>query len=60
METLLKPCPFCGNTRVFVMYSEIHKAYFVFCTNCKASTNVAARKEDAIYLWNKRVENEKE
>lgn len=58
MEILLKPCPFCGSTHVRVMYSETHKAYFVFCTNCKASTNVAARKEDAIYLWNKRAEPE--
>ncbi len=58
MTDELKPCPFCGSTRVRVMYSEINKAHIVFCTNCKASSNVAARKEDAIYLWNKRPEQE--
>ena len=58
MEILLRPCPFCGSTRVRVIYSEINKAHVVFCTNCKASTNVAVRKEDAIYLWNKRAEPE--
>lgn len=56
MNKELKPCPFCGSTRVRVMYSEINKAHVVYCTNCKASTNVAVREEDAIYLWNKRAE----
>ncbi len=58
MEILLKPCPFCGSTRIHVRYSDLNKAHFVYCTNCKASSNVAARKEDAIYLWNKRAEPE--
>lgn len=58
IERRLKPCPFCGSTRVRVMYSDINKAHVVYCTNCKASTNIAVREEDAIYLWNKRVEPE--
>ena len=56
MNNKLKPCPFCGSTRVRVMYSDINKAHVVYCTNCKASTNIAVREEDAIYLWNKRAE----
>lgn len=50
----LKPCPFCGSKRIDI--SSNGKVCVCFCTNCKASTNLAARKEDAIYLWNKRAE----
>lgn len=59
MNKELKPCPFCGSTRVRVMYSDINKAHVVYCTNCKTSTNIAVREEDAIYLWNKRAEPER-
>lgn len=59
MNNKLKPCPFCGSTRVRVMYSDINKAHVVYCTNCKASTNIAVREEDANYLWNKRAEPER-
>ena len=55
MSEELKPCPFCGSKRIGIV-SNIQKGYVVYCTNCKASTNVATRKEDAIYLWNKRAE----
>jgi len=55
MSEKLKPCPFCGSKRIEIA-SNIQKGNFVYCTNCKASTNIAFRKEDAIYLWNKRTE----
>lgn len=55
MTDELKPCPFCGSKRVD--FAKIpNKGLFVFCVNCKASSNFAVRKEDAIYLWNKRAE----
>lgn len=58
MSEELKPCPFCGSKRIGI--SSNGKVYVAVCTNCKASTNLAARKEDAIYLWNKRAESTNE
>lgn len=54
MSEKLKPCPFCGSKRIEISSNGI--VCVVYCTNCKASTNLAERKEDAIYLWNKRAE----
>ena len=54
MNNKLKPCPFCGSKRIDIASNG--KVYVCYCTNCKASTNTAARKDDAIYLWNKRAE----
>ena len=57
MNNKLKPCPFCGSKRIDIASNG--KVYVCYCTNCKASTNTAAREEDAIYLWNKRAEPER-
>ena len=53
----LKPCPFCGSKRVAIFTLKNNKGRFATCMNCKASTNIAAREEDAAYLWNKRAES---
>ena len=53
----LKPCPFCGSNRLD--FAKIDgRGMFVYCTNCKASTNIAVRREDAVYLWNRRAGKE--
>ena len=57
MTDELKPCPFCGSKKV-EFANMPGRGMFVYCMNCKASANIALRKEDAIYLWNKRAEVE--
>ena len=52
----LKPCPFCGSKRIIIYDRGNNKGKFAICTECKVSTNVADREEDAVYLWNKRAE----
>lgn len=54
MDPKLLPCPFCGSTKTTV--TNPGKYYIAFCRECKASSNYTERKEDAIYLWNKRAE----
>jgi len=56
MTDELKPCPFCGSKRVKVMQLSGTKNKYAACLNCKATSNVAEREEDVVYLWNKRVE----
>lgn len=55
----LKPCPFCGSTRVSgvtlsnksLMFRE-----FVDCEDCGASTTTHATKQEAVDAWNTRHE----
>ena len=55
MSEQLLSCPFCGYAKpTFAIHQ---KNVFVYCPQCKASSNVAQRKEDAVYLWNKRAES---
>ena len=55
MDERLLPCPFCGSTKIRIAH---HPPYYIgICDECKASSNLAARKEDAVYLWNKRAEH---
>lgn len=53
---VLKPCPFCGSKRIIIYDRGSNKGKFAICMECKVSTNVADREEDAVYLWNKRAE----
>lgn len=54
MSEDLKQCPFCGHNKPEI--AQIKGGMFVYCPNCKTTTNIAMRKEDAVYLWNKRAE----
>ena len=56
MTDELKPCPFCGSTRVSIMKLSDGKNKFAICMNCKATSNAAKKVEDVKYLWNKRAE----
>lgn len=51
----IKPCPFCGNTKVTVVLGT---GFTVRCLNCGASVPTNARKNtvDAIKIWNTRYE----
>jgi len=46
----LKPCPFCGSSRVAVVDS------FVQCGTCSAAGPYASSEEKAVQRWNNRVE----
>lgn len=49
----IKPCPFCGCVELdFCRTNEV--ASWVECTFCGGQTQHAAKREDAIRLWNKR------
>ena len=65
----LKPCPFCGNTNLFVgTKSEIEDEsvdsdYYTVCCDytsggCGAKSGYRMYREDAIALWNSRKSNE--
>lgn len=56
-EPIIRPCPFCGCTNVIVdeFWERYDKPYFVACDGCGASGPYTRKKEEAIDLWNKRV-----
>lgn len=53
----LKPCPFCGDSRIFIdMRNQDSIAYYVaFCFGCGARTSPYVNEQDAIEAWNLRV-----
>jgi Lar family restriction alleviation protein len=58
MESELKPCPFCGNTKIRDN-EYIRDGRQVVCSGCGASTqayNPLANKK-AKHLWNSRTQN---
>lgn len=57
MNEKLKPCPFCGNSDI---YLAGYSVYWCECKNCKAETGAHNTKESAIESWNMRVEEEDE
>ena len=58
MAEELKPCPFCGSTRV-VVSAEMPRAYYVECQDCWASLSWSYSSEDkAIASWNRRAPDE--
>lgn len=64
----LKPCPFCGHiAHVSVLKQSVTPRFYVVCSNAKdrciaSDSYVFGRKyptrEDAIYVWNRRAEDE--
>lgn len=53
----LKPCPFCGSDNIFVdeFWERYDEPYFVTCNGCGANGPYTRKKEEAIELWNRRV-----
>lgn len=57
MDTIeLKPCPFCGSSRISVRGATI---FYVVCLDCEASTNIAHEKQRAIDYWNRRKNSDR-
>jgi Lar family restriction alleviation protein len=54
-ETALKPCPFCGETALFLVPPYKSKTYLVYCDNCTARGAWALSRNGAIAAWNRRV-----
>lgn len=50
----LKPCPFCGGEAELRGFDA--PEYWVWCPNCKASTDAHTCKGGAIAAWNTRAE----
>lgn len=56
MSEELKPCPFCGGMNIHIW--DISTPW-VSCNDCLANTACALTKEEAIRIWNRRVNNGK-
>lgn len=58
----LNPCPFCGSkqNRLFIEQDEAGW-FYVICApsdnGCAATGPAAITKEDAVNLWNRRIDN---
>ena len=58
---MLKPCPFCGNTNIYLNGGE-HVGYdkrpywYVHCYECGADAMGNENKEQAVQNWNRRVD----
>lgn len=50
----LKPCPFCGGEAELTGFDA--PEYWVWCPNCKASTDAHTGKMNAIEAWNTRYD----
>lgn len=50
----LKPCPFCGGEAELTGFEA--PEFWVWCPNCKASTDAHTCKGGAIEAWNTRAE----
>lgn len=53
MNEELKPCPFCGSTKVESTFMG-HGALAVLCYECEAEGPPRENEKDAIAAWNKR------
>ena len=54
-EIELKPCPFCGDKKIEIIWYSLHKSCSVLCTNCKADIAPCRTEEQATEAWNKRT-----
>lgn len=55
MPNKLKPCPFCGEVPVGTV--RIGCIFYVRCLNCGSNAGCKTRVEEAIELWNRRINN---
>lgn len=55
----LKPCPFCGSQKVYVIEHKFHhlsNSYGVRCLHCKTeSYQFFDTQKEAVEAWNRRV-----
>ena len=59
MDEDLKPCPFCaGSASVnYVPFSRMYGEYRVICKQCGVMTEASTDKQEAMKMWNRRVDN---
>lgn len=55
MPNELKPCPFCGGEQIIIKRGKF--MWWCKCEKCNAESGVRSKKLDAIYAWNRRVDN---
>lgn len=55
----LKPCPFCGGTKIDIIYkSEFRRdGLIAFCYKCGAQTCLCEDRISAITAWERRARN---
>lgn len=47
----LKPCPFCGSSRISVRGATV---FYVVCLDCETSSGCYTDRQEAIAAWNNR------
>ena len=52
-EMELKPCPFCGSSRV--KFYRVTGMYEAACSDCRCTSGIEGTKEAAAAAWNTRV-----
>lgn len=61
MQNKLKHCPFCGGKAIILQTDTFYSCakYFATCVSCGVEMpRVCRTREQAIEVWNRRVENE--
>ena len=52
----LKPCPFCGGKARLNEYKDCEIWYEVWCDGCAVRTEQYENEDEAVKVWNHRVE----
>lgn len=55
----LKPCPFCGGKANIEGGKSPYWVYWIKCYECRVETEAYDFEEDAIAVWNRRVNENK-
>lgn len=53
-RTVLKPCPFCENTKPLMWWSLVNENARVTCEDCGAMGPVMLTRKAAVVAWNRR------
>ena len=56
MNDILKPCPFCGSTKIRVTNPVF---WYAWCSDCRGQTGANGTRQDAIDAWNRRSDEQK-
>lgn len=59
MDDELKPCPFCGCTRILVDEDTIARHAYACCSKCHSTGPDMADRRVAIRAWNMRADDGK-
>jgi hypothetical protein len=55
----LKPCPCCGTSNPMVLDNTPGRYSYIECRHCTLRTNEYDRYEDAVKVWNMRIEQDR-